>query len=263
MEQALYITRLDRLGAWEPDFSRLYFGQEFCERLLPSPQDLEQAVQFTLQRGLGFTFVTPYVTQSGLENVSRRLTELERMLPGAEVVFNDYGVWNVLRARHRSLVPVMGRLLNRMKRGPRLMAVIDRLPATTVEYFRNSALGVPHLREFIKSRGVMRVELDNLLQGMDLPLRELDTSLYYPWAFIATTRLCMTAGCDRPDAAERLGIFPCGHECRRYSFILENEIMPVLLVRKGNTIFFQNDELPPDLPASGISRIVLEPEIPL
>jgi hypothetical protein len=73
----------------------------------------------------------------------------------------------------------------------------------------------------------------------------------------------MTAGCDRPDAAERLGIFACSRECRKYSFVLENEIMPVPLVRKGNTVFFQNEELPQNLQESGISRIVLEPEIPL
>jgi hypothetical protein len=98
---------------------------------------------------------------------------------------------------------------------------------------------------------------------MDLPLPGLQTSLYYPWAFVATTRLCMTAGCDRPDAPARLGIFSCAHECRKYSLMLENEIMPVPLVRKGNTIFFQNEELPPDLHGTGISRIVIEPGIPL
>jgi hypothetical protein len=220
-------------------------------------------VEFALDRKADFSFVSPYVTQAGLRELEKRLVELDRLCPGAEVIFNDYGAWNLLLAQHRKLTPVMGRLLNRTKRGPRLMAVIDRLPETTVEYFRNSALGVPHLQSFLKKRGVSRVELDNLLQGMDLPVKGLETSLYYPWAFVATTRLCMTAGCDRPDAEERLGIFACSRECRKYSFVLENEIMPVPLVRKGNTVFFQNEELPQNLQETGISRIVLEPEIPL
>lgn len=263
LEQALYVSRLTGLDNWGPDFTRLYFGQEFCERLLPSESDLKTAMEFAHQHGAGFTLVTPYVTQAGLGRLEQRLAELDRHQPGAEVVFNDYGVWNVLRARYPALVPVMGRLLNRMKRGPRLMAVIDRLPDTTVQYFRSNALGLPHLQSFLKKRGVMRVELDNLLQGINLPLQGLETSLYYPWAYIATTRLCMTAGCDRPDAAERLGIFPCGRECHKYGFVLENEIMSVPLIRKGNTIFFENEELPPDLPRTGISRIVVEPTIPI
>ena len=39
--------------------------------------------------------------------------------------------------------------------------------------------------------------------------------------------------------------------------------MPVILIRKGNTIFFENEVLPDGLEEKGINRIVTEPEIPM
>jgi hypothetical protein len=107
------------------------------------------------------------------------------------------------------------------------------------------------------------VELDNLLQGIDLPLQNLDVSLYFPFAYVTTTRLCLMSGCEDPDREEVVGVFPCNRECRKYTLGMANDIMPVLLIRKGNTIFFENPALPDDLDAAGISRLVTQPELPM
>ena len=74
---------------------------------------------------------------------------LAREMPEAEVVFNEWGVLRVLRTDYPALKPVMGRLLNRMKRGPRLMGVIDRLPPTTAHYFRSNYLNIEALTDFL------------------------------------------------------------------------------------------------------------------
>jgi len=263
MEHALFITRLDHLHYWNGGFSRLYFGNEFCERLLLTPEELTAAIRFTFDKGIEFTMVTPYVTETGLNRVETLFDILANEKRGSEVVFNDYGVLRLMRRRFSNLVPVMGRLLNKMKRGPRLMMVIDSLPETTVEYFRNSSLTVPLMREFLMGYGVRRVELDNVLQGTDLPLDGLLVSVYVPYAYVTTTRMCLTASCDVPEMEERVGVFPCQRECRKYTFGLTSEIMPVLLIRKGNTIFFENHNLPDDLEARGVSRLVIQPEIPM
>jgi hypothetical protein len=60
-----------------------------------------------------------------------------------------------------------------------------------------------------------------------------------------------------------VSITGCSQECRRYAFKLDHPVMPVPLVRKGNTQFVRNDRLPPELGTMGIDRIVHEPEIPL
>ncbi|MEW6142310.1 MAG: hypothetical protein AB1597_04030 [Chloroflexota bacterium] len=263
MEQALFITRPDHLHYWAENFSCLYFGNEFCERLLPTSDELATALKFACDNGAGFALVTPYVTEAGIRRVEALLDAVVNQRPGSEVVFNDYGVLRLMRQRFPNLVPVMGRLLNKMKRGPRLMMVIDRLPETTIEYFSNSSLTVPLVQEFLMEHRVRRVELDNILQGIDLPLEGLEVSLYIPYAYVTTTRMCLTASCDVPEMEEQIGIFPCRRECRKYSFGLTSEIMPVMLIRKGNTIFFKNTALPEGFEEKGISRLVIQPEIPM
>ena len=264
MEQAIFVSRVESLKYYTPHFSRLYFGNEFCEQLIPSITEVRQALDFVREKGLDFTLVSPYVTEKGLERVEGLFQEVARRQPGSEVVFNDYGVLRVLNSRYGELEPVMGRLLHKMKRGPRLMTVISKLPPSTVEYFRSSNLTVPILGEFLNQNGVKRVELDNLLQGFDFSLDDnLMGSLYYPYAYVATTRFCLSGSCDIPEKEEIIGIFPCKQECQRYTFYLRSEVMPVILIRKGNTIFFENEVLPEGLEARGINRIVTEPEIPM
>src|SRR5438309_699800 len=47
-------------------FTRCAFGNEFCEHLLPSPTALEAALLAARERGLQFTFLTPYVSNAGI-----------------------------------------------------------------------------------------------------------------------------------------------------------------------------------------------------
>jgi hypothetical protein len=263
MEQAIFVSNVGNLKHYDDSFSRLYFGNEFCEHLIPSISDLEQAIDFALANSLDFSFVTPYVTDKGLERLDILLAKMAQKRPHSEVVFNDYGVLRLLNNRYNDLEPVMGRLLNRMKRGPRLMMVIDKLPQSTVEYFRSSNLTVPVLREFLNENGVRRVELDNVLQGIDLALDGLQASLYAPFAYVTTTRFCLVNSCDTPERKDMIGIFPCKRECQRYTFYLRNPVMPVTLIRKGNTIFFENEELPDGMEGKGINRIVIQPVIPM
>jgi hypothetical protein len=263
MEQTLFISKADNLGYFRPVYTRLYFGVEFCERLMPAAADLKRVLDFVEEKGLEFTLVSPYVTETGLKRLRGLLEMLSQIRPGSEVVFNDYGVLRVLHQYYPGLEPVLGRLLNRMKRGPRLMTVIDKLPQTTVAYFRDSNLNVPALCEFLNAHGVGRVDLDNVLQGFGFTLERLKGSLYVPYAYVTTTRLCLANACDVPGGEERIGVFPCKLECQKYTFYLSSVVMPVMLERKGNTVFFRNDRIPDDIESRGIDRLVTQPEIPM
>jgi hypothetical protein len=263
MEQVIFISKVENLKYFKPYFTRLYFGNEFCEQLMPSVTQLEHVLNFVSGNNLDFTLVTPYITDNGLKRLDSLLHLIAQKRPDSEVVFNDYGVLRVLRSRYNELEPVMGRLLNRMKRGPRLMMVIDKLPKTTVEYFQHSNLPVIALTGFLNANGVRRVELDNILQEFSFSLDCYSVSLYLPYAYVTTSRLCLVNSCDIPEKEEIVGIFPCKQECQKYTFYLRNEIMPVLLIRKGNSIFFENRLLPDGIEEKGINRIVNEPEIPM
>lgn len=269
MEQAVYITKIDEINELvdiSGRFSRIYFGNEFCERLLPKPEDLKEICAFTLKQGLQFTFLTPYVTNHGLRTLEKSFAYLLKANPNCEVVFNDYGVLRILLNRYNGyLKPVMGRLLIKMKRGPRLMNLINILPEATVKYFRGHSLDTPAFRDFLLKNKIERVELDNLLQGIELNLRDygISASLYIPYAYITTTRACLSIDGDVHGKEDDVGVFPCKKECQKYIFYLRNETMPVLLIRKGNTVFLKNDRVPENLDNIGVNRIVYEPNIPL
>jgi len=259
MEYAVFISKVENLKYCEQSFTRLYFGNEFCQHLLPTQQELEDALDFACS--LDFTLVTPYVTDEGLAKLRFLFDLVSQRRPESEVVFNDWGVFSILREQYRSFEPVMGRLLNKMKRGPRLTTVMDRIPQATMEYFRSSNLSVPLFRRFLRENGVRRVEFDNVLQGIDFDFEGMELSLYMPFAYVTTTRACLVNACDIPEERELVGIFPCQRECQKYTFYLKSEVMPVNLVRMGNTLFFKNEEIPQDL--SRVSRTVIEPEIPM
>ncbi|MFH1003767.1 MAG: hypothetical protein V1780_06455 [Chloroflexota bacterium] len=259
MEYAVFITKHDHLKYCGRNFSRLYYGNEFCPRLLPAPAELAAVLDFA--RPLDFTLVTPYLTDPELDRLRPLLEMVADTRPESEVVCNDWGVFQVLREDYPTLTPVMGRLLNKMKRGPRLAPVMDRLPAASLEYFRSSNLSVPLFRRFLRDNGVRRAEFDNVLQGIDFSFDDMALSLYLPFAYVTTTRACLVNACDQPEKRDVIGIFPCRRECQRYTFYLQNQVMPVALVRQGNTLFFKNEALPPEL--GPVDRLVIEPEIPM
>ncbi len=261
-EHALFISHSDNLHYLTDDYQRLYFGDEFCERLLPSSGELAAAISAAAGQGVPFTFVTPYVTERGLQSVEQLLAQLPG---GTEVVFNDWGVLRRLRSSHPDLIPVMGRLLTKIKRGPRIMNFIDRLPPDALDHLRRTNLGVDVYRNFLSDNGVVRVEIDNPLQGLDLSdvPDGLHLSLHIPFAYVSTTRFCLVANCDDPEKKGFIGVFPCGRECRKYTFFLDNSVMTTLLIRKGNTIFFKNTNVPQELrDAANIDRVVIAPEVP-
>jgi hypothetical protein len=265
MEQALYISKTDHLKYWKAEFTRLYFGMEFCERLLPAAQQLKKAVSFAENNHADFTLVTPYVTESGLEQVEKLIIALCDRKPQSEIVFNDWGILHLLREKHYPLKPLLGRLLNKLKRGPRIVPVKDKIPKTALDYFMTPNISIPEVRSFLLQRGITRVECDNLLQGLNLDDigKELNISLYLPFAYVSTTRFCLMPAIRDPEEM-KIGVLPCNKECRQYAFSLWNPVMMVPLIRKGNTIFFSNETIPEQLIREGkIDRIVVEPEIPM
>ena len=259
MEYAIFISRSHEIGPTDKDFSRLYFGNEFCQELIPSLNDLERVLKGTTH--FGFTLVTPYVTDEGLGRLTTLFDRLSKEKGNVEVVFNDWGVFRILHSGYPSLQPVMGRLLNKMKRGPRILNFMEAMPSEDLRYFRASSLTLKIFRDFLISNEIRRVEFDNTIQGFDLNFAGIDISLYLPFVYATTTRYCLVNGCDNPAKKGVVGIFPCKRECQRYTFFLEHEVMPVPLIRKGNTVFYKNETVPADI--GNFSRIVIEPEIPM
>jgi len=264
MQNAIFIAKMKNLKYWNKKYTWLYFGNEFCERLIPNKENLDYIINFVKKNKIKLSFVTPYVTDEGINKLEPLLELLSKKLPESEVIINDYGTLELIQEKKFELKPVLGRLLTKQKRGPRIINIRDKLPKPAIEHFKKSNAEVPIFQEFLIKNGFERIELDNLLQGIedDFSKSKIKASLYYPYAYVTTTRFCLTAICDKKDAVP--GIYPCKKECQRYGpFKLTNKNMPVPLLLKGNTQFFENKKLPRDLEERGINRLVFEPELPV
>ncbi|MBM3724167.1 MAG: hypothetical protein FJW40_01900 [Acidobacteria bacterium] len=243
-------------------FSRRYVGNEFCEHLIPSPDALRRA----LDDRLPLTLLTPYVSDRGVA----RLASLFAILPpGAEVAFSDWGVLNVLRRDFPALVPVQGRLLHKALRDPRVMELFsDPLPA-----LRQSTVENHSYREMLRGLGVRRVELDALPQGFDAALPPAPVSVYLPYGFVSTSRVCQAAGLHYRKERKFQPGAPCRHECQTHQVVFtyanspfQNQDQQFLL--KGNTYFYRQTEaaIASILALAGagaVDRLVIQPELPM
>ncbi|HLF85032.1 MAG TPA: hypothetical protein VI837_12730 [Blastocatellia bacterium] len=257
-------------------FTRCAYGNEFCEHLIPSPRRLEAVLTAASERAMGLTLLTPYVSNAGIELLKPLFGMLSES--GAnEVVFNDWGVLNLLRREFPRLKPVQGRLMNKSLRDPRVTGVYaaSDAPAPALVSLRRSNLDCASYTGFLSGLGVDSVELDNLPQGVDLTFAEngVKASAYVPFGFISTSRICMAAGIHYDKREKFQPGAPCHHECQthllEYAYTntpFDNRDQKFYL--KGNSYFYAHTEamlcgLFEQSRSGLIDRIVFQPRLPM
>jgi len=251
MEKALFITKYEDLKYFNDDYSRLYFGNEFCENLLPNVFLLKKIISKTKN----FTLVTPYMTDKGIEKTKKLLKLLKNK--DFEVVFNDYGILESIN--ENNLTPILGRILTRQKRGPRIMNMLNKLPKNAIRYFRKTHVELEHFQDFLLKNNIKRIEFDNVLQGIDMKFSKLKTSLYVPYVYVSTTRLCLANNSESISKRKEISITQCNRECAKYTFELNHKTIPTIIYLKGNTQFYENKKIP----KKGFDRLIIQPRIPI
>ena len=258
--------------------SRLYFGQEFCEYLIPSRVDLERALAVARESDLQFTYVTGYVTDEGLAATRNNLVWLAERAPGSEVVVNDWGVLASLASEFPTLAPVLGRLQIKQQRMARfttqappvnmrgINAPQDAIVQRQVAALRQLNLSIPEYRNRLQGLGVKRFDLDIVPQGVDIPPGAwgFGVSCYYPWGYVTGSRNCCTAGMLDPERSFVVTGSACPAPCRTMNRGAKVLHFPQPPVQRGNSVFiyhahyaapYWNGQIP-------IDRIVFEPWIP-
>jgi len=256
-------------------FTRCAYGNEFCEHLIPSLPQLEPVLTAAGEREMGVTLLTPYVSDAGIEGL-KPLFEMLSQNGGSEVVFNDWGVLNLLRREFPDLKPVQGRLMNKSLRDPRVTGVYaaSDAPAPALVSLRRSNLDCVSYTGFLSGLGVDSVELDNLPQGVDLSFADgVKASAYVPFGFISTSRICMAAGIHYDKRDKFQPGAPCHHECQthllEYAYTntpFDNRDQKFYL--KGNSYFYVHTEamlrgLFEQSRSGLIDRIVFQPRMPM
>jgi hypothetical protein len=262
MEQAVFISDITNLQYVRPAFGRLYFGNEFCQHLLPSQEEIKKALEFIAEQGKQLSFVTPYLSDKGLVSVLKLLPLIKEKAAETEIVVNDWGLLRIINMQYPEFKPVLGRLLSKQKKGPRILNIKDETPESMIKHFKETNVDSPYFTEFLLKNRVRRIELDNLLQGVARRNPELKASLYMPYAYVTTSRFCLTRMAYNDRRFTRK-IAPCKRECRVSSFKLSNRKMPVDLFLKGNTQFIENSHLAGNLSDLNIDRLVFQPSLPM
>ena len=69
---------------------RLYIGDEFCIHRLPNPAELDTLCQLAKEKNRALTFLTPPLTDAGIDRCRPLFDILKDMDHGSEVVVNDW-----------------------------------------------------------------------------------------------------------------------------------------------------------------------------
>lgn len=262
MENVLFIEQFVDLKFWQPSFKRLYFGAEFCQRLIPSPARLEKALEFCRAKNIKFSLVTPLVTNQGLAQLKPLFKIISEFDGEKEVVVNDWGVLHFLTKHYNFFSLVLGRLLNKQKRDPRIKQFWPKWPREAKKYFKLALGESLFTAGLFKPFKLNRIELDNLLQGIKRQNLRVKASLYYPFVYLSTTRYCLTAMAFSQETFKRKTSFLCGKKCREHHFFFTSKDMPVKIYLVGNTQFIKNEKLPgkEKLKSLNIDRLVYKPD---
>ena len=288
MGELIHAAAVSVLSEWEDllgsgrqpeDFRRVYFGDEFCMHLIPSPDELEQAFGLAQAMGLEFTMATPYVTSKALETLRLALERLASLDHTAEVVLNDWGALHLVHREYPGFRKLLGRTLVRQKRGPRIKFMKGRIPDEGYRTFQRSHLSTDGFAAFARDYGLSRVELDNVPQGADLELEVagLTAALHLPYVYASTTRICLIHAftydkfvpvdsylrCPRPCLTRALKVDTrFRNENTKGESLTDDPVSvpesgsPFGMYCKGNSLYYENSSLPENLAQLNVDRLV-------
>jgi hypothetical protein len=215
----------------------LYFGSEFCEDRLPDAREAREACGIARERGWEPTLLTPLVSPSGLPRLAALLGALGAAGERPAVVFNDWGVLELLLERWPAWPRRAGRLVNRSLRDPRAYDGAPQGPAT------HDAARYARLRALLRGFGVTALESDADLEGGYLGDGDdgLARALHVPFTYAASGRGCPLKAALYPAGGGFAKAFadPCSAPCRGKPLPVQRDDTPLAHWRAGNTVLYE------------------------
>ncbi|WP_203362525.1 hypothetical protein [Bacillus sp. REN10] len=232
---------------------RIVFGSEFCQYRIPSLKNVKKALEFCLENGLAFSFATPYVHEEKYQQLHELLAFLneqaEQQEKVIEVIVNDWGVYYYTKTHFPHLHLVIGRLLNKSIRDPRVAHYYNdsKAPEEGKHFFKNTGLFAEGFKQFLADGKVTGYEFDQLIQGNSLSAKEAEKTigLHFPFGCVASGSACMVGFMDTDKADKFRGDPECKQQCQLYVFELKNKLhkdMKSRVFQKGTTAFYSHDQ---------------------
>ena len=141
----------------------------------------------------------------------------------------------------------------------KISIVVHKIPNRRYqEGIRASYVNSLSFQGLLSKFGIKRVELNNLIQGLNLQGLGFKKSIYTPFVNISTSRFCPME--TRFQKIYRINV--CHRECQKYYDILRNRALSKLIYKRGNTTFYKNPVNVKQVLKMGIDRIVFQPTLP-
>jgi hypothetical protein len=223
-------------------FWRFYTGDEFCIHRLPRPDDLYALCQLAKAENRDLTFLTPPLTDDGMDQCRPLFDILKAMDLQTEVVVNDWGVLFFLKENYPLFQLSVGRLLNKGFKDPRLMDPDEAatFSAETAELFNACTFDSVEFLAKMRELKVTRLERDLLPFGESeiKPPGGLQTSVYFPFGYITTGRVCWMKSFANADSRKFSLSNGCRQPCNKITLKLNHAKTNLQLFQAGNTIYY-------------------------
>jgi hypothetical protein len=242
------------------DCDSIRFGSEFCELKIPTSKTLENAYELVRGEGRDFTYVTPRLSNEGIERLRSQLPILDEW-EDVRVVVNDMGALNVLKShgelhlgRQLVFVPARCPWSDEIIEGGGLLA-----RRWVGKVFSSTSLNHRLTIELYRKHGVRGADFDwipRIFPSLEyLVERKLDLSLYLYLTPVVVSRRCHTARFVGESSPER-----CSKPCNQRVFLLESDALGLQLFLSGNVVFNYTKPSPRDaerLAKTGVAELVL------
>lgn len=263
--EKIIISSSDVLGSFiDEPITHIYLGNEFCEYKLPTNVQLRSLMTLCQKENLNPVLVTPPVTDYGINKISLLLDEIDNNSFSVELIVNDVGVLQLIHDRQINCSVTLGRVFDKMSHDSRAsVQQFDTYYGSTGKKFAASPgiISKQSKKKFI-SYNVTRYEFDLPKVGIRLPCNGERYSLYWPFSYLTTGRVCFFRSIAQKGRNKFLvGSDPCIMPCRELQMLKAKGLHPDsehYLFQHGNTIFFVNDRREGEKYFDMFDRIVLQ-----
>lgn len=251
-------------GLFAKGIDRVYIGSDFCFHLFPTDSILKKLLDQAFSEGLGITICYPALSQRTLGNTKKSLQIIQEFCDKnhtvAEITINDVGMLEILKEEKiTGLKPILGRLLNKRKKDPRMKyrMLMDEYKK---DFGRNN-LTASHYIKFLHENNIDRFEFESFNFQNEIPAGT--HSLHFPFYQISTGSNCLLyANCKNHTVAKQELPVSCPHYCDEFYFSFPKHLD---MIGKYNSIFgiekelFTNQETLDQYASAGIDRLVFSP----
>lgn len=256
-----------------PDtFTHFYFGCEFCEYQLPEPAQLRAWLRLCDESQLDPVFVTSVVSDVGIWKIRECLRTLTAARTKIPVVVNDLGVLRMIRREFPEVPVIAGRILDKTSHDSRGGEddFYSYYGEDGLRYAKTPGIQSGYSAAVLRAFEIDRFEFDLPKTGLSLPDHKDAYSLYWPYHYLTTGRVCLFRSFSRdPEHKFLVDGSGCPRQCTDMEveyrkplpgFYTEGEkrISSMHLLQKGNTIYYVlgDQELEENLPQFG--RIIIQ-----